>query len=58
MNIAYLRCFSASGIPEPRSSIPIAALQRRPVSKTSRHFARSYGEGNSLTRTAKLTQTL
>ena len=58
MNIAWLRCFSASGIPEPRSSIPTAALQRRAVSETSRHSARFYGEGVFVDSKPNLTQTL
>jgi hypothetical protein len=45
MNIAQRRCFLASGIPEPRSSIPTAALQCRPVPTTSRPGSRRRGEG-------------
>ena len=45
MNVAQRRCFLASGLPEPRSSIPPAAPHGRPVLETSRHVARSNGEG-------------
>ena len=58
MNIAQLRCFLASGIPEPWSSIPTAALQRRLASETSRYVTRSNGVGEFVDSTANLTHSL